>query len=88
MDAETWGGETVVVTCPACHQQVFKAKTQRQSEVSCPCGAFIVRSTGYTISCTYTPPPSNEQFIIVPQIMMRPEEGDGFYETRLERGHS
>ena len=49
MDAETWGGEVAIVTCPKCRAVTHKARTQRYSALWCPCGQVVVVSDNYTI---------------------------------------
>ena len=47
---ETWGGETVIVTCPECGMTIHKAKTQGPSAVYCRCGKFKVTARDYQVN--------------------------------------
>ena len=50
--AETWGGRTVVVTCPYCRSKIYKALTQARTHVTCPCRRVIVTSHLFDVSLT------------------------------------
>lgn len=54
MDAETWGGETVVVICPHCGRSLYKGRTQARTQLSCPCSQLVITSERFNIHTSTT----------------------------------
>ena len=57
MDAETWGGEAVVVSCPQCSERLYKARTLYRTDLWCGCRGLQVTSENHSIYITqhFTP---------------------------------
>ena len=54
MDAETWGGETVIVICPHCGRSIYKARTQTRTQLFCPCSKLVITSENFNVYASST----------------------------------